>query len=908
MIYNKHSILFGVIGVLSLSLFSSIWGLSAEPIIPGLMSSKLEAEMKGHVLLEELNCAACHESDALFVANSKVAPRLSDIGSRVNPAYIASFISDPHGVKPGTTMPDVLKHFDEKEKREVAESLTHYLLSLKENSFSPEAPDRVAAIEGKKLFHARGCVACHSPRDEEGVEILSNRSAPLGELDKKYSHKSLKDFLRNPHVSRPSGRMPDLNLLAKEIESISHYLLQNTVVPGNLKFTLYEGPVKEGIDSDAVVATRAGHIKDFSRAELEKTGRLPRHHYAVVYEGWVKVEKSGTYHFYTEMNGGTLGIDGKEIISEDPSDRRGPNKHEAGVKLEAGWRKLDLTYYNTGMKPVFTVEMDGEGLKRRSVSTMTLSTSDKTIPAFKPLVVNSALAAQGKQHFENLRCANCHDDLGVDKKPAPPLASLDLKKGCISNSPKKSPHYGLSDEQKQLLRKGIAHATDKKLSKLTDIQQVDKTLTQFNCTACHERDDLGGISVERNGYFTGTHPELGDQGRLPPPLSHVGAKLKPEWISEVMLRGGRQRQYLNTRMPQYGEGNVGHLVELLAKVDKLEDVKIPQIANIQESKNAGYEMIGVKGFSCIACHDFNGPNPSGAGALDLAYVTKHVKKNWFHLFMQNPSRFHTTGIMPNYWPGGKSIRPDVLNGNSADQIEALWTYLSDNTQAKKPLGLSRKTSELRVFDVPEITRGRGTAGFRGIGVGYPGRLNLAFDSEEMALRLLWKEGFASVNHGSFKAIGKSKVAFPAGIPFHRLESLEGNWPYKGKTDYEFPQNMGYQFLGYRLDEKKRPTFRYRYGEITVEDFFEEVVGKDGVTRFKRTFSFDAQEAQSEFYFRAASGKRVRKLDDQSYQIGSLKITFDSEYKGIVREGDPAEVLIPLTLPKGASTLTLTYQW
>ena len=33
---------------------------------------------------------------------------------------------------------------------------------------------------------------------------------------------------------------------------------------------------------------------------------------------------------------------------------------------------------------------------------------------------------------------------------------------------------------------------------------------------------------------------------------------------------------------------------------------------------------------------------------------------------------------------------------------------------------------------------------------------------------------------------------------------------------------GYQFRGYHLDALRRPTFNYRYGDITVEDFFEDV--------------------------------------------------------------------------------------
>ena len=36
---------------------------SAEVIVPGLASSELDSELKGLVLIEELNCVACHESE-----------------------------------------------------------------------------------------------------------------------------------------------------------------------------------------------------------------------------------------------------------------------------------------------------------------------------------------------------------------------------------------------------------------------------------------------------------------------------------------------------------------------------------------------------------------------------------------------------------------------------------------------------------------------------------------------------------------------------------------------------------------------------------------------------------------------------------------------------------------------------
>ena len=128
-------------------------------------------------------------------------------------------------------------------------------------------------------------------------------------------------------------------------------------------------------------------------------------------------------------------------------------------------------------------------------------------------------------------------------------------------------------------------------------------------------------------------------------------------------------------------------------------------------------MIGTTGLSCIACHEFNGQRSGEVSALDLARVTERLQKNWFNLYMRQPSRFHPTVIMPSYWPDGQSIRPNILGGDTAQQTEALWTFLEDGIRAKKPMGLSRQSNELRVGDVTEICRGQSPLGYRGIGVG-----------------------------------------------------------------------------------------------------------------------------------------------------------------------------------------------
>ena len=882
-------------------LLSAVSLAIAEPMVAGVTSSKLEPEMKGLVLVEELNCVACHGGDPSLAVRSKKAPRLSDVGSRVNPAYMESFIGNPHSIKPGTTMSDLLGRLSDAERKETATALTHFLLSLKKNDFALQPPDDVAAEHGKRLFHSRGCAACHSPRDEKGVETLAKTSVPLGALEEKYSFKSLVDFLRQPHTSRPSGRMPDLRLGGQDVERIAHYLLQNTLVPGSLKYTHYRGQVWEGLESDKVAAERAGYVKDF---DLESLGK-PQHHSAIRYDGWLNIANAGRYTFFLKMNGGSLLVDGKSIIQQEPSDRRGVKELEGAVELAAGWHKLQLTYFHTGQNPKFSCEMVGPQFARGPIPSAMLSVSDKPIAPFEPWKVDAELAARGRQQFAKLGCANCHDDLKVPATPAIAFAKLDATRGCLSEAPGVWPRFDLTAEQRAWITKALPIAEKPQLD---DKQQIAKTLVTFNCIACHERTGLGGIAPERNALFTGTQPGLGDQGRIPPPLSHVGAKLRPEWIAEVLLHGKRQRDYVDAAMPQFGEANVGHLVELFGKVDQLETVVLPKVANILESKAAGYEMIGTNGLSCIACHEFNGQKSGEMSALDIGRVTERLQKNWFALYMRQPSRFHPTVIMPSFWPDGKSTRPAILGGDTAQQIEALWTYLEDGIRAKKPAGLSRQSNELRVSDTTELCRGRSPAGYRGIGVGYPERINLAFDSGEMVLRQIWKGDFANVDMGSFHPRGTDTISFPPGIPFHRLPSLDDNWPYKSKTNHAFPQDHGYQFRGYHLDAARRPTFLYHYGEIAVEDFFEDVRDKDGKAYFKRTLRFDTPAGHKPFYFRAAAGKNISAQSERTFTADKLQLRITSDHKGIIRGGENGDVLIPLTLPKGRSTLTLEYQW
>ena len=102
-------------------------------------------------------------------------------------------------------------------------------------------------------------------------------------------------------------------------------------------------------------AERAGLVDDFSAASL---GKLQQHT-ALKFEGWLNIALAGRYTFFLQANGGALLVDGKELIQQEPSDRRGVKKLEGAAELVAGWRRIELTYIHTGREAKFSFEMEG---------------------------------------------------------------------------------------------------------------------------------------------------------------------------------------------------------------------------------------------------------------------------------------------------------------------------------------------------------------------------------------------------------------------------------------------------------------------------------------------------------------------------------------------------------------------
>jgi mono/diheme cytochrome c family protein len=892
-----------------------------RPIVPGFeridAGGKADAARGGQLLLTELNCTSCHRpaDDALA---PKRAPVLDNVAGRVRVGHLKKFLADPQAVKPGTTMPDLFA--DDADRATKVEALTHFLASL--GAPKHERPDGKAIASGRDLFHKVGCAVCHGARDAAGLpeKSLPAFAVPLGDIKGKYTLPSLTAFLDNPHAVRPSGRMPHV-VAGKEAKDIASYLLQGIKVDlpcgrGSTTFAYYEGAFQALPDFAKLkpVATGTGPAFDLGAAKRGND-------YALKFEGAFKVEKEGNYHFHTTSDDGSrLLIDGKKIIDNDGIHPAATATGE--IKLTKGVHKVTVLFFQGGGEMVLDVQVEGPGLGQQPLASLVAATAElleaKPVLPKKPvdeddLELSPALVEKGKTLFTTIGCASCHQlHTGgkpiVPMKPAgPDLAKLKPEGGCLAPKATKGlPWYALSPEQRTALAAAIKTAPP--ISK-EPAAVIARAMTLFNCYACHVRDKVGGPTEETNRFFQTTQPEMGDEGRVPPPLDGVGAKLNPDYLKQILDKGSHDRPYMHTRMPGFGLANLGTLPESLATdtIASTPEVKfrVPEA----KVKAAGRFLVGAQALSCFKCHTFAGQKAEGVQGIDMTLMTRRLRRDWFQAYLFNPQKIRPGTRMPAAWlANGKSFFPDLLDGKATTQIEAVWTYLQDGTKAQVPVGFGKQYIPLIPDKEAIIYRNfiEG-AGSRAIGVGYPEKLNLAFDANEVRLALIWQGAFIDAarhwterGEGYQPPLGDNVLKLQTGAPFAVLTKSDAAWP------TTLPKAQGWKFTGYRLTEDERPTFQYALGDLKVEDFPNPTTGKE--PSLHRTLKVSAAGGMTDLYFRAAVGDKIEALKDGWYRIDGWKMKIDGGTPVIRKSGGKCELIVPITFKDGKAEIVQEFVW
>lgn len=833
------------------------------------------AALGGQLLISELGCTNCHSMEQDLELSVKQAPILTAVGSRIQSNYLVEYLANPHQLKPGTTMPDLLSSRTDEERIEIASALTSFLMTTGQTVERFGDPRAVAS--GEQLFHSIGCTACHEPQNtisENGnIQSLAT-SVPLGDLDSKYTLVSLSGFLQKPHAVRPSGRMPNFNLDDQQSSDIATYLLRESVIGQgalNVEATFYEGDWENLPDFNTLTPYLETKTYGLDIAASGKTQS-----FAAKFETIFVAPKNSNYKFYLGSDDGSrLFIDGKQVL-----DRDGIHPFSMGstqLKLDAGEHAIRVDYFERSGEEVLRMEVEGGGLPRTDIATVaTLTPGEDTEPesSTDAFVGSPQLTEKGRGLFSSLGCAACHELESNGKAlanslQAKPLLSLDLSNGCIADQPPKGvPNYDLTATQQSAIRETIQSWKSTK-TPLEDFDRVHLTMATMNCYACHSRDQIGGPELARDAAFQTTMKEMGDEGRLPPWLTGVGDKLKETTIRDTLANGANERPYMLVNMPGFGAETLKRLAADFSKMDQRTEADIPELDEpLPTTKSAGRVLVGSKGLSCVKCHVFDGKGAPGIQAIDMSRMASRLREDWFHRYLMSPTTYRPGTRMPASFPDGESVLPDLYHGDPDTQIHAMWAYLSDGKDAREPIGIQAQLIELVAEERPVIYRNF-IAGLtpRGIGVGYPEGANLAWDANSMALVTVWKGAFIDASKhwvgrgpGDQVPLGDEVVKFESSVPFAALSEIDSPWPTTA------PRERGFKFRGYRLNASGQPTFQYRNGERVFAETTVPVVGDNSFELLKREFEIDGRGANGSMVFRAAAGKKIEPADDGWFKI------------------------------------------
>ncbi|QDT52625.1 Cytochrome c [Caulifigura coniformis] len=901
-----------------------------RPIVPSferLHASASPASAEGGVvLLTELGCVNCHASDdpAFKVNAARSGPTLDEIGLRARGDWLAKFLASPHGVKPGTTMPALLDHLPEADRKHAAAALTSYLVG----NLSPleRNGDRTAAKRGDQLFHSIGCVACHAPRKGDAPRVNAAATIPLPVLGDKYSLTALEKFLKDPIAIRPAGRMPSLNLNDKEARDLACYLVSDSSRSArpNIRYTVYHGVWETPPDFSSVKPVSTGECEGF---DLSVAGRDDA--FGIVFEGYWNVDVESAYTFFLNSDDGSkLYVDDELIASYG-----GPFTKVPPRVLAKGVHKIRVEYVEAFGEQHLTLEMQGRGIQRQPIESWLRLTpeeaaSGSSTPATDgSFVADAALAEKGRTLFSSLGCAACHRKVEDDKPLSSTLEARHLKdlnpaRGCLADSStanSSAPKFDLSPTQKAAITAALSVISSGNASK-RDL--VAATMASFNCYACHRRDGMGGPERDRDPLFLTSQHEMGDEGRVPPPLDGVGDKLQPGWMKRVIGEGAKDRPYMLTRMPRFGAAPVDQVVAAFAKADQKQGPKPPEIDEAEHrTKAVGRRLAGNNAFGCVKCHVFGGTPSSGIQTINLLTMTRRVREDWFYRYLIDPQAYRPGTRMPTAFVDGRSVVRDVYEGAPEQQMKALWSFLSDREKAAVPDGLIAQSIELVPKESPIIYRNflDGLTP-RGIAVGYPEQADLAWDAEKMSLAALWHGKFVDASRhwtgrgaDRISPLGDHVIHPETTAPIAVLPSQDAPWP------AEPPRTLGYRFRGYRLDDQQRPVFKYTVPAggtfVTVEDAFVPAVdlGKPAEPGMRRTLTVTGEPGVHNVYLRVARGM----IDDADAPTGAYSI--DGEWKVRINPasavtpflrgaGKQAELLLPIALTDGKASVVLEISW
>ncbi len=754
---------------------------------------------------------------------------------------------------------------------------------------------------GELLATELSCVACHA---SQNASLDAKGGPQLNGVGNRVQHDWMARFIADPQALKPGTTMPRMLSVVPDSER-TDIIRKITAFLGSLQV-----PYPEVKGTGAVPVPHEfwnQGVKDQGRVLFHRVGCVACHEPDENYQT-VRTKPTPLDKMLEQLDPDELAEYGLEASA------RRVDSVPLG-KLADKYTSKSLTFFlmsphkvrRSGRMPDFQLGV----VDAADIASWLLRGQQKLEVEKADASVQKTEIEAGRQLFVSVGCVQCHDaDSLKPKNSATGWEKLNLNAAhtCVHNPASGQPDFAIDEQQRAAL-----HAALDKSAK-SGTTPLQHAMLQLNCCACHERDKRGGIGRYRKAYFeTFGHVDIGDEGRLPPPLTAVGRKLHENWMAKVLAGKATVRPHMRIRMPVFPPEQVNTLPKQFAAADQSEPRQSESdvFGDPAGLAEAGRQLLDT---GCVQCHVLRGESLPGVVGVDLASVNARVHPQWFYDFLLDPGALKPGTRMPTFFPGGKSQNPNVLDGDADRQIAAIWAYLKTADKHPLPGKLEQARSasyELIPTDRPVLLRTfMKEAGTHALAVGLSEKLNFAFDTEHARLAQAWKGRFLDAQGTWFvrfapnaDPLGTKPLLLPSGPLFAVLEDEQSSWPAGSDASGHHES----RFQGYRIDSSGVPTFLYQSAGCNIED---RIVAGESDSLVRQLTLSPAGSLPEKIWFRPVSGGELTLNGSVCRSSAGHVVAVDVPAGGpgiIVESEDAQDWRMPVTVNQ-PTTIKVEYQW
>ncbi len=425
-------------------------------------------------------------------------------------------------------------------------------------------------------------------------------------------------------------------------------------------------------------------------------------------------------------------------------------------------------------------------------------------PKTQAINLDSQHIERGRQLIVRMRCAACHEIKNVSAD-VDRLSDLSGRIGnwnasCVAPRADRRrfrPAFPGIDRN-AVIAYVVAYAD--RVSPECNPLLGERLLERKNCTACHARGGQQGLGAMAASLTEGCKLLEGRAAALVPPnLTAIGDKLHDTALAEAIVGGAKKRRmgWLAVRMPRFRHSDAERaaLVAALIAHDRIPagapQSEVPpstQASVIPKADDwlaAGQRLVGVKGFSCVACHEMGKYVPQNVALAthgsDLLQLDRRMRREFFMRWTRSPLRIRPGMEMPSYERPAAGILDDDVDR----QLAAVWDALNnrrfaaptDPSSVEQFFAVRPGDPARIVRDVFQNRDGGGGPVPRAFAIGLSNGHSILIDLDRFCLRD-WRVG----EFARQRTIGKSWFWDLAGLPVAKnLDSAAEITLHKGGT-------------------------------------------------------------------------------------------------------------------------------